>query len=326
MAIYKTAYDTTACSGARVLDLQDKLARSNLMGGLEYKRIKLNDHDEPVTLLMLQGGNSSADVVPYFNHPIEIKTSESRTHGSTYDYAIDVRNFGKWYAPNQRFVVRNRPEFEWAIKRTLLNHIWLNSRPELLRDISALPASVYSSLISECIARRFVLDAAEQATIAVLACYFYYGLFTNDTEFDEFQKNKIVGSISRITRIPAEKVFSIVDDLPVLFSLEELCVACREKTGSVSLTDFNVGVLIAVVAGNWFGTNARENLAVGLEHIPTWIMIVDASLTEATYKRSVLAKISARYDKNNAGESMHKSLNLLLGGANMVEENFINQE
>lgn len=326
MTIYKTAYDTTACSGARVLDLQDKLTRAILTGGLNSKQIKLNSEDAPVTLMLLQGGNSAADVIPYFNHPIEVRSDINSSRGANYNYALDVRNFGKWYAPNQKFVIRNRPEFEWSIKRALLNHVWATGRPEILRDLSPVPASVYSSLISECVARRFVLDAAEQATIAVLACYFYYGLFTNDTEFDEFQKNKVVGSIARITRVPAEKVFSIVDDLPVLPSLEEFCDACREKTGSVSLNDFNIGVLIAVVAGNWFGTNARENLAVALEHVPSWVMIVSASLTEATYKRSVLAKISARYDKNNAGESMKRTLDLMLGGVNMIEENFINQD
>lgn len=322
MAIYETAYDTSACSGARVMDLKDKLAKGILMGGLYNKELALNEHDKPVTLMLLQGGNSAADVIPYFNHPLEVKSSSGRD----YCYAVDVRNFGKWYAPNQKFVVRNRPEFEWSIRRALLNHVWVTGRPELLRDISTIPAAVYSSLISECVARRFVLDAAEQATIAVLACYFYYGLFTNDKEFDEFQKNKIVGSIARITRIPAEKVFSIIDDLPVMFSLEELCEACKQKTGSVSLNDFNIGVLIAVVAGNWFGTNARENLAVALEHVPTWIMIVNASMTEATFKRSVLAKISARYDKNSAGQSMKKSLDIMLGGVSLVEDNFINQD
>lgn len=327
MAIYETAYDTTACSGARISELQNKLTKGLLMGGLQTKELALNEHDAPVKLHLLQGGNSAADTIPFFNHPVQMHGIDNKgPRGDVASYALDVRNFGKWYAPNQTFVVRNRPEFEWSIRRALLNHVWMTHRPEQLRDISTIPASVYSSLISECVARRFALDAGEQATISVLACYFYYGLFTNDKEFDDFQKNKIVGSIARATRIPADKVFEILEDLPILFSLEDLCEACREKTGSVSLTDFNIGVLIAVVAGNWFGTNARENLAVALEHVPTWIMIVSASLTEATFKRSVLAKIAMRYDKNNAGESFKKSIDVLLGGKNLVEDNFLKQD
>lgn len=328
MSIYKTAYDTSACSGFRVKDTEDKLTKGLYSNAFHSASIQLNEHTEAFQLHLLEGGNSSADVIPFFNHPLPIKgfSKDAETGLAVREFVVDVRNFGKWYAPNEQFIVRNQPEYAWNIKRALLNQMWVNERVELLRDISTIPAAVYAALMSECIARRFALDAGEQATISVLACYFYFGLFTDDKEYDEFEKNKVAGNIARITRIPAEKVFEIIDGLRILSSLEDFCNACKEKTGSVSLNDFNIGVLIAICSGNWFGTNARENLAVGLEHIPTWIMIVAASLDEATFKRSVLAKVSARYDKNNAGDNFIKSLNVILGGANVIQEKILKSE
>ena len=320
MTIFKTAYDTSACSGFRLRETEEKLRVGLHSGAFHSKSIQLGEDSAPFTLHLVQGGNSSADVVPFFNHPLPFKVEGATVHGEVpREFAIDVRNFGKWYAPNEMFIVRNQPEYTWHVRRAVLNHLWLTERVEMLRDVSTIPAAVYSALVSECIARRFALDPAEQAVIAVMACYFYYCLFTDDGEFDEFEKNKVAGNIARITYVPAGKVLDLIGDMKVLHSLEELCAACRDKTESIRLDDFNVGVLIAICSGTWFGTNARENLAVGLEHVPTWLMIIMASLSEATFKRSVLAKLSVRFDKAAAASNFVKSMDVLLGGLSVVQ-------
>jgi hypothetical protein len=313
MAIFKTAYDTSACSGFRTREVKDKLEAGRFLGAFSTDTpFSLKTSGEQVTLQLLKGGNSAADVVPFFNHPFPLKASNG--DASSVEFALDVRNFGKWYAPNETFVVRNRPEYLWSVRRAVLNALWLTERPEIFRDLSTIPAAVYAGLISESIARRFALDAAEQITLSVVACYFYHCLFTDEKEFDEFTMNKVAGNIARITRAPAEKVFEIISDMKVLNSLDELCTACREKTGSVRLEDFNLGVLVAICSSTWFGTNAREILVVGLEHIPTWLAIVSASLNDATFKRSTLTKISTRYDKGGAAANFGKSLEMLIGG------------
>jgi hypothetical protein len=299
---------------------EEKVEKGLISSALKIRSIRLNEEAEPFNLAILEGGNSSADVIPYFNHPLLISNGLKDAHGQPIkEFAVDARNFGKWYAPNQEFIIRNHVEYNWSIKRALLNQIWITGRPDSLRDLSTIPAAVYSSLISECVARRFALDANEQAIIAVLSCFFYYGLFTESKTLDEFSINKIGGKIASVTRVPATKVFEIIEGMDVLKNLEELCVACQEKTGSISLNEFSIGVLIAICSGTWFGMNARENLSVGLEHPPTWIMIVAASLSETGFKRSVLAKISLRYDKSSAGDDFLKSLSMMLGGNKLID-------
>jgi hypothetical protein len=327
MSIYRTNYDTSACSGFPFKRTEDELEKALRLNAFQTKKVLLNEHSEPVTLHLLEGGNSFADVIPFFNHPFAIKSVNKNEAGEyTLEFVVDLRNFGKWYSPNQQFIVRNKPEFSWNVKRALLNHVWLTQRPAILRDISVIPAAVYASLISEAVSKRFALDAGEQAIIAVLAAFFYYGLFTDDVEYDEVETNKIVGAIARATMLPASKVFDIVDGLKVMDSLENFCTVCQEKTGSIALSSFGIGILIAITSGNWFGTNARENLATALEHPPTWIMIVAASLDETTFKRSVLSKISTRYDKKGAADNFIKSINVLLGGPKLIDEQIIAAE
>ena len=305
MTIFKTAYDTTACSGYRTKETIEKLKIANLNNSLKVTDIKLSNFEDTFKLKLVEGGNSTADTIPYFNHPI-INSDDNLS------ILIDVRNFGKWYSPQSKFIVRNNPEYSWNIMRGALNYIWINERIELLRDVSIVPASVYAALISECVSRKYALDSAEQITIAVVACFYYNCLFTNEKEFNENDLNKLIGNIARATKVPAGKVGDIVSDMKVLNSLDEMCEAFKEKTKSIRLDDFNVGVLLAIVSGNWFGTNARENLAVGLEHIPTWLMICYASLNEATFKRSVLAKLVERFGKGDNGSNFIKSVDTIL--------------
>lgn len=316
MAIYKTPYDATACSGYRIKDTEDKLKIGMSNGSFRHIPIKLDNFVDQFYINLVEGGNSTADTIPYFNHPLFIKDKD-RSHEVSSIF-IDVRNYGKINSAQATFVIRNLPEFNWNIMRGVLNHIWVNERVEILRDISIVPASVYAALISECVARKYALDAGEQIIISIVSCYFYYCLFTEDREFNETDMNRIAGNIARATKAPAEKVFNIISDMKVLYSLEELCSALKEKTGSIRLNDFNVGVLLAVASGNWFGTNARENLAVSLEHIPTWLMICYASLNEATFKRSVLAKLVERFSKGGAGDNFIKSMDSILDKENLM--------
>lgn len=323
MTIYQTAYDTTACSGYRIRDTQDKLEQGSLAGALRHVRIRTNHNEEGFSLCLLEGGNSAADVIPYFKHPMVMPYKKLKD--PDLEFAVDVRDFGKWFAPNQVFQVRNRPEYEWNVKRAILNYVWMTERPEILRDISLIPAQTYAMLMSECIARRFALDNAEKIKVAVIACYFYYGLFTPDrnADRDELEFTKLVGMISRATKVPAPNVMQLVEHIPLINDLAFLCECIKNVTGSVALTDLNVGTLMITMSGTWYGTNAKENLAVGLEHVPTWLMIVSASLREATFKRSQVNKISSVFDRQGAADNFIKSLDVLIGGSTVIEDQVI---
>lgn len=316
MSIFRTAYDTVGAAGYRLKEIEDKLKVGHVSRSFSHKEFKLSNFDETFQLEMIEGGNMNADNIPYFNHPVFVRDPDSKR---MIGY-VDARNYGKWYQPQMTFIIRNHPEYNWHLLRGILNHIWLQERVELLRDVSTLPAGVYAALFSESITRKYALDPNEQAIISVVACYFYYSLFTDDKTFDEMEFNKITGKIAQITKVPATKVFEILDEVHPIHGLEALCEVIKEKTKSVRLVEFNVGVLLAIISGNWYGTNARENLAVALEHIPTWLLICYASINEATFKRSIIAKLVERFAKGNAGSTFVKSMNNILDYPSVLAE------
>lgn len=318
MTIYKTPFDTTAGMGYRYANITQELRAALVGGGLAVHSANDGQYGASAhgrhLLALLQGGNSFADSVHFFKHPVFLRADDKEY------VCLDVREFGKWNQPQQRFDVRNAPEFVWSVKRALLTAIWNDDRVSTLRDISNLPAQVYCALVSESVARRFALDMAEQATVAVLAGYFYFCLFSDEAEVDEDEKNSLASKIARITSVDASRVFQIIDPIsPRLADIAALCDAVKVQVGNVALQNLNPATFLSVICGNWYGHNSREILSMGLEHVPTWLMIVSASLSSQTFKRSTLSKISSRFDKRGAGDTFTQALSALLGGPEGVQ-------
>jgi hypothetical protein len=321
VTIFYTAYDTLAGSPYQsgLRSVEDKLKAAKITGALHQHVFDIKNYGYAVGVSSVEGGSHTADSIPYFGHPVFMKHDEAGAHGVVTTY-IDVRNYGKVVLPQNVFVVRNYPEYNWAVLRSVLNHLWITERADLFKDLSTMPAQVYGSLMSEAISRKYALDPGEQLIIMMVSIYFYYCLFTDEVEFDKDHQLKIAGKIAQMTRAPANKVVDILEALPVITGLTHFCEVIKQATGSVRLQDFNHGVLLAIVGGNWYGTNAREILSVGLEHIPTWLMICYASITEATFKKSIIAKLVDRYAKGGTGLSFARSVESLLDAKRVLQE------
>ena len=316
--INTNAYDTTACSGYRYGYIVEQLEKASLMGGLVSYTVQTNPHADPFSIYLLQGGNAAADAVAFFNHPVFIEDSLSTDDASK--LCLDVRNFGSYNPHQNQFRVRNTVEFSWAIDRAILNELWRSGKVEALRDISTIPAATYCAVLSETIARRYSLDPSEQMSVAILAGYFYYSQFSDSGTFDEDSMHRTVANIARVTNAGAELCYKILEDIPIINNLQFLIDCIKSKVGNVALENLDIRTLFGVVCGTWFGNNGRENMAVALEHPPTWIMIVAASLESATFKRSTLAKISSRFDKGNAGQNLKNGMRALLGGSAAIPD------
>lgn len=319
MTIKLTAYDTIGVTGIMTRKTQDSIEKAYINSSLRKEEHQSVNSEFDFNYVLVEGGNTFSDHIPFFGHPILFNNQTKDNNGQPIkELALDVRNFGKYSPADDSFIVRNRPEYNWAMGRLILNNIWIKNRYEVLRDISTIPLSTYASLISESLARQFALTKLEQINISILASYFYYGLFTNDERFDEMEYLKIVAAIGRANKTPNENIVTILDELDrvVIKDLKELCDVITKITNIESLKMLNCGLLISLVSGLWYGNNSREIMAVGLEHPPTWIMIVFASISDNTYTRSLLSKTSTRFTKGGAGDNFEKSIKLLLNSNN----------
>ena len=312
MPIYRTPYDTTACIGANTTNIRKAIQDAFLYKGLNNHLIHSKFAGKNINICVVEGGNVSQDTIPYFSQPLLVNTNGSEI------IVVDARSFGKFEVSRGEFVIRNKTEFAWNLQRAALTDIWIHDNPILLKNIADLPAYCFASLVSELIGRRYGLDMGELLIVKTVCSYYYYCLFTDDRDMDELEYNKTVGKIAKYTHIPASKVFDICSELGMISSISELVEKIKEKTQSIRLNDFNDGVLMTLVASNWYGTNAQENIVVGMEHIPTWFMIVYASITESSYKRSTVAKLIQNLSKMTRDDNFDKAMKMIVGDTDEI--------
>lgn len=315
MAIKRTAYDTLACNGFKLADILNNLTKAHGLDGLDNKEFFSSRTDMAFSYSLVKSGNSFSDNIKHFAHPIIFNTVNKDDKGQYIkQFALDIRNFGRWDKNEDKFIIRSHPQYQWAVNRLILNNYWLTDAPELLRDMSALPAKVYAALISDSLTKRFALDPKTQYTIAIISCYFYYCLFTDYKEMSDNEYDRSVSGISKTLKQDATFVYDVLDSLEkrVLNDLDDFAQAIKDITQNVSLDKINKGILVSLTCNSWIGDNARELVAVGLEHPPTWISIVNGACTESTYKRSLIAKIAGRFSKDGAFDQLEKSFSSLV--------------
>jgi hypothetical protein len=309
MAVHKTAYDTKACVGFQMTKTVEAVKRARADGQLEW--LKGTD------VAMVQGGASVVDAIPAFAHPMLFVDGEYSC------IVVDVRSFGRWDQHQHSFKVTNPIEYQLAVHRAHLNQVWIKQSPSIMRDISALPLSIFASWISENMTKRYGLDPGEQYKVAIYAAVFYLSQFVQGMQytFTEQERIRMSMAISKALHVSSKDVLDVLDadnDISVMNGegcpvIETVYSFCNVVSGlSVRLKDFNPGVLYAILGNTWFGYNAKEMVAVALEHPPTWMAILLAALSERTYKNSGITKLLERRSNRAASESYSMAVLKLL--------------
>jgi len=311
MTIHTTAYDTRACHG---------FAMEKTIEGINYANVSHYLKREG-DILLIEGSDSAEDAIPAFAHPLKYypKNSDSGHVGHAEEITkivIDVRPFGKYDSNQAQFNIRNRSEYNVAVCRAKLNYIWITKQPTILRDVSPLGMSLFASWISEALSKRFALDPLEQFKLSILAAVYYNSLFTNETELNEMEVIKMTNAVSRNLRASAKDVMEVIDQCSVVSNIDDFCKKAHVVSGSVRLQDLNVGLLYSILGGTWFGANAKEMIAVALEHPPTWLTIVLTAYNDRSYKNSTITKLVERGNSNANAASYSQSILSLLDHKN----------
>lgn len=298
--VYLSSYDTTVGSGMNLSTVVHSIKECLIQAYPNPLDVKPQGDIKPYFII---GSDSCESNVPNFVHPLHLQS----VHKDKF-ICMDVRNFVRLNPSiEQGFIIKNQTEFDLAKTRLVMNLLWLTQSKNYLRDLSFVPSAVFSSLISESLAKRFALDAKDQLTLAVLANVYYQFLFKEaGKEFTEEEKQKITTVTIKATKAPANFVFQIIDKIEPINNIEEFCSVCKEVLQNVRIENLNAGLLITILSNTWF-TSGKEIVAVGLEHPPTWVSIVYAALNDKGYKNSVISKIAERYLGNKGGSDFIKS-------------------
>lgn len=285
-------YSTLAAGHTPLQSIKTELAKAATLGELSY------DYDLAGSeIVLVVGAKDATCVIPPFSHPIEFERADGETR-----LAVDVRSCTSVRKSiEERHVVRNRSEYSLMIRRAILQKAWNDGAYDDLRNISPLGAQVFARWLPESITRAFGLDPAVQLELSVLTAFYYFCLFEPDTAAPQRERGRFITQVARATSVSYERVEEILHEIRHLGTLKEYCACVKERNLSVRLERFEPAVVMQLVVGSWFGTQAREIVAVSLEHPPTFLCLLYAAITDRSYYKTKLSELVNRsFNKGDA--------------------------
>jgi hypothetical protein len=299
MTIFHTAYDTTICSGTQssVERIKNAIAEARI-------RDYLPSADDVVQVYSTRGAQAA---IPAFNHPLYILNKDV-SHGdggaNNAMLAVDLRpavkaddgksSAGLDVSGSGEYRVTNATVYRARLYRAALNAVWLKEGPGSVRSLTPMAMSVFASWISETLSRRYALDPKTQYNLMILAGIFYSSNHFEGLEYEHTQENRVLAGIATALRVELPDVLTAYDNVKLILSIEDFCKKAKDYLNNVRLEELNAGILVALMKGTWAGDNAAENVAVALEHPPTWLAILLEAYTNRMIKFTTIAKICER--------------------------------
>lgn len=313
MPLFKDPYQTTTgriITGIRAIEtaIQEAIIKDNL-NTVNLGVYPIGENQA----IFVTGELLSENQIPPFIHPISIKNNHTNYVCS--DLRLFVKKIDDYStSSNVADRIRNSTEYNFAVSRAVLSLKWISGQTTELKTALIFAATVFSSWISETVAKAFALDYRDQTVLNILSHFYYQSLFLDKTEFDEDDRQRLAIHTIKATGAPSALVFSVFDKIDRIESIEDLCRLAITILENARLRNFNFPVLLTLLRNSWFAANAKEVLSVSLEHPPTWLAIVYTALSERTYKNSMLAKLAERLGKRGVSDSFMSSF------GNMIRE------
>lgn len=314
MPFYKTAYDTTA---GQVMGLETKKLEIAIKAGM----ITADQQDLPMGVRPVEavrpcfilGNTNEEKEIPPFIHPYLIQNFKSQSYLVT-DLRV-FRGSNQSYMSQSEFVksIRNLSEYGLMMNRSILGLLWLDeAHRSRIRAQFSFAGTVFGQMISQAVGRAYGLDLLDQVKLTALGIYYYHLLFGPESQLQDTRREAAAVHIIKATKLQATEVYALIESLPEIHNVTDFCKAIPAVLDNVRLKDFNLTMLLTLVRNIWYGLHAKELIAAALEHPPTWISIVYATMTERSYRSSQLYKTIELAAKRGNGEEFRLNYQALI--------------
>ena len=315
-----TAYDTLALStSAPASTLLNEIKKAFVF---EQKLVKvdLGDYAPKFDLRVIDGVSDDQKKVPSIQFPI----MEEGAHGQKFVPYVDIRPGGHVSNGGYNVTLNGATEFRVRLKLAILTYLWSNGQVEQLLKLSDLPIKVFSSFIASTIRNRFVLEIDQMFKIQCIAAWYYMCLFTDKTEILGHDRltfyTRIIRTIGNHA-ITSSYIESLFSDVGVINNPKELCEVIVKLVPGPQLENLNIGTLYDCLKTACFiggPVAGRLYTYVGLEHPPTWIIIMLETMLNRGYNKTTIGSTLERYKKDFP--VFIKAIHDYIGGPNAIRE------
>jgi hypothetical protein len=228
-----------------------------------------------------------------FAHPIIIENPHER---GQLVIVADARSSSR--VSRETGELRGGSDFEYLkLRSRLMDLAWVEGREKDLLNAGDFQVRVFARLMAENLGRRMNLSMETQVRVQVISAYYYIGLFYDERPDDEEFMLKTAKRISRSVGVPVPEVLEMIEDIPPMKTTSDFTETLSRSGNSVRLEKLKPGFLYTMLGGIWFGANSVENVAVAMEHPPTFCAMLQMVLVDRGYKKSILGQLIQRIDR-----------------------------
>lgn len=248
--------------------------------------------------------NDDADGVPTFTQPLKMTLPGNATPV----WVIDGRSFLRQGTPP---VVVATNDWTFQCVRLALTDVAEADQLHPVR-MGLLPAKVFSRWIVQALTSRFNLDVGTQLAISMVACFYYFQMVSNE----RLEKENLLhyaSHVANITGTSREQASALVESMNALYTIDDMIAEFKRVTQSTRLKELNFTGLFTVLSMSWVGVHSRENIAVALEHAPTFLAMVYSAGNDRSFRKTVIARQVESAGRGSEVQSYLKYINRLIG-------------
>lgn len=285
--MFTDPYKTTIGSVINISSVEKEI-RQSIISKKDF--IKVNDKN--LTIEIYPNG-----LIPKFEHPLLVNLMNKLTYS-----VIDLSPFVR-LNDNGEISVVNYPLYNFQRIRNGLTSELINNGNRSIKSLPGRLVNTYTDLITNSLAATLNLNNEEVLIIKTLSAWFFYCNLMQDTAVGEIELETILANIARDTNIAAIFSSRYIDGT-FINNVDEFIEMIKDKIDNPNIQKLNTGVFYTVLAKNinssvWVGLDKHQLLAIGIEHIPTFVALVYITLSEPVFRNVGLNKIASKNYKND---------------------------
>lgn len=282
--MFKRPYETTICRPYK----EDGFVKAATVAHIEYPLPALTTPvgNELFNALMLTPRDVYNDAVG-FGQPVYIEDSKQQK------IVLDARPFMRWDRQSDSYRLTSANDFSFqCVRVAIMNYLEREGESgwRTLDRLGNIPMQAFVRWINLALAQRFGVMLEHQIAIQIITGYYYLAMSNPELREPGEHRFEYAERVARAAGVRPPAVTEVVDRLGKLHNADDLVAAIAQHSGSVRLEKLKFVDLFTLIAPSWIGINARENVGVALEHLPTWISMVFSAMGERSYRKTIITQ------------------------------------
>jgi len=258
---------------------------------LEYEYVSEGDSRS----IFITGYNDEEQELPAFEHPIVLTTLKGHT--------VTISDVRRYVRPVKELparlsdIVKDVNSLEFIVLRNILTKDFVNNDISKYSAVFKPATSGMGLWLSSMVNTAILLDPVESFNIEIIASVYANTLLYNQNETDTIIARVISSKhVYKFSKNDIKKLaysYVVTDD----GGLEELILNLQNAIPPEKAEFITIDSLIGVLGNIWHGPGGAETPIIALEHMPTWLSLMNSSITNRSYQKSRIGMLLDKHKR-----------------------------